>query len=231
MSNLTDVLPDLWSGLWDIWWSLHHNSSVLRTTTYQTRIKKSRPCFYPRLVFNYWLMVTRSSLPPRLQPRFLPSYCWYHHLRSLGGREAKTGQWAHMVSPLMINIIEINTRSPLFLLHWLMLMEAVGVNSVSVLINRCRMEYHLIFAGSSLTGSQLTSPSAVCLPQTTSCESSTTSWDCFNILITLCLNFNKSQALWKISHSASFFIRFLGLKTGRRDYQPQFGSGVFFVFI
>ena len=143
--------------------SLHHNSSVPRTTTYPTRIKKSRPCFYRRLVFNYWLMVTRSFRPgfsPVIVDIIIQS-AW------VGSQD-----WAHMVSPLMINIILINTRSPGFLLAWLMLMEAVGVNSMSGLINRCRMEYHLIFAGSSQAASQLTSPSTVSQPQTTSCESS-----------------------------------------------------------
>ena len=164
LSDLTDVPSDLWSAVWDISSrSLHHNSSVPRTTTYQTRIKKCRPCFYLGLVFNYWLMVTRSFRPgfsPVIVDIIIQS-AW------VGSQD-----WAHMVSPLMINIILINTRSPGFLLAWLMLMEAVGVNSMSGLINRCRMEYHLIFAGSSQTASQLTSPSTVSQPQTTSCESS-----------------------------------------------------------
>ena len=59
---------------------------------------------------------------------------------------------SYSLSSLMINTILINTISPNFLPRRLELVEAGGCELVSGLINRCRMEYHLILPTSHSPG-------------------------------------------------------------------------------
>ena len=59
---------------------------------------------------------------------------------------------SYRLSSLMINTILINTISPNFLPRRLELVEAGGCELVSGLINRCRMEYHLILPTSHSPG-------------------------------------------------------------------------------